>query len=203
MGRHLPAAHRAQAAPHRHTFSAVSPTPSAPHYRELCEVSRTPRASPAVRLLSSRVLCEAPHRRITPEIQERCAHPHASAYPAKRSRLQPLHAPHLAPAEVFQPPLRATSTHRLRPTAPETTSQERASAPTRAKNLHPSRSRQRSPRQVEPFRRPTTIPLDPSPAGGKRHVSFLFRENMEIPSFPEPKTPCKNQLPQIGPGCRT
>ena len=172
-------------------LTAYAPS-STSHYTALCEVSRTPRASPADWLLRRKFYVKlrttASH---LPWGQERCAHPHASAYPAKRSRLQPLHAPHRAPAEVFQPPLRAISTHRLRPTSPEATPQESASAPARAKKVHPSRSRPRSTRQVEPFRRPTTIPLDPSPDGGKRHVSFLFRKKMEIPSFHKPKTPCK------------
>ena len=53
----------------------TSTTPSASHYRALCEVSRTPRASPAVSLLRRLFYVKAPHRRITPEIQERCAHP--------------------------------------------------------------------------------------------------------------------------------
>jgi hypothetical protein len=72
---------------------------------------------------------KAPRPRITPEIQESCAHPRASAYPAERSRLQPHHAPHRAPAEVFH--LRS-----FLPTVPHigfappsaATQQERASA---------------------------------------------------------------------------
>ena len=126
--------------------------------------------------------------------------PHAGAYPAKRSRLQPLRSS--APRLRRRVPL---GLHTTAPANPHGSHLKRTRIDNRQgqKTVHLSREPPgRSPRQalssfrlvqlrrsppigLRPprFRASTAGTLDPSTFGGNRHVTFLFHKKM-LPIFP-------------------